>query len=159
MAFQFIDAVAEVEPGRRLVALKCVSLGEDYLRDHFPKFPVLPGVLMLECMFQASAWLLRVTEDFSKSTAVLSEAQAVRFRGLVRPGQTLQVAVDWEQVATEGTRFKTRGSILGQSEPVVTATLLVRSFNLADQDPSREALDECIRQHLRREWELIAPKI
>ena len=59
MRFILVDRISELEAGRRIVAHKALSLAEEYLADHFPKFPVLPGVLMLEAMVQASAWLAR----------------------------------------------------------------------------------------------------
>lgn len=59
MRFTLVDKVVELEPGRRIVAIKNLSLAEEYLADHFPGFPVMPGVFMLEAMTQASAWLIR----------------------------------------------------------------------------------------------------
>ena len=53
MRFTLIDRIVELEQGARITAVKSVSLAEEYLRDHFPRFPVLPGVMMLEAMTQA----------------------------------------------------------------------------------------------------------
>ena len=64
MRFHLVDRVLELEPGERIVAIKNLSLAEEYLADHFPGFPVMPGVLMLEAMTQAAAWLVRASEDF-----------------------------------------------------------------------------------------------
>jgi 3-hydroxyacyl-[acyl-carrier-protein] dehydratase len=159
MAFDFVDTVAECESGRRIVALKCLSMGEEYLRDHFPRFPVMPGVLMLECMFQAAAWLFRVTDDFTHSTIILSEARSVKFRGFVRPGQTLRVSVDIETAASEGMGFYSRGAIVDQGdEPVVTAKLLLKAFNLSDTQPERAHLDQLICRHLRNQWAVLSPR-
>ena len=54
MRFTLLDRIVEVEPGKSITAVKAVSLSEEYLADHFPRFPVLPGVFMLEAMTQAS---------------------------------------------------------------------------------------------------------
>ncbi|MEM8865751.1 MAG: beta-hydroxyacyl-ACP dehydratase, partial [Planctomycetota bacterium] len=62
MRFWLLDAIEEVSPDERLVAVKNVSYSEEYLQDHFPEFPVLPGVFMLEAATQAAAWLLRLTD-------------------------------------------------------------------------------------------------
>jgi hypothetical protein len=64
-----------------------VSLAEEYLADHFPTFPVLPGVMMLEAITQAAAWLLHRRSDFAKSMAVLKEARNVKYGTFVAPGR------------------------------------------------------------------------
>ena len=69
MHFCLIDSVIQVEPGR-IVALKNVSMAEEYLGDHFPGFPVLPGVFMLETLVQAGRALLAIAQF---------EADAARF--------------------------------------------------------------------------------
>ncbi|MGW8257129.1 MAG: 3-hydroxyacyl-ACP dehydratase FabZ family protein, partial [Thermoguttaceae bacterium] len=67
MRFSLIDRIVDVELGVRISAVKTLSMAEEYLADHFPHFPVMPGVLMLEAMTQASAWLVRYSEDFAHS--------------------------------------------------------------------------------------------
>ena len=59
MRFTLLDRVVAIEPGKSITALKAVSLSEEYLADHFPRFPVLPGVMMLEALTQAAAWTIR----------------------------------------------------------------------------------------------------
>ena len=72
MKFNLIDKIEQISD-ERIVAVKYVSLAEEYLADHFPSFPVLPGVLMLEALTQAATWLMHRRNGFSKSMAVLSE--------------------------------------------------------------------------------------
>ena len=67
MRFVLIDRILELTPGESLVGVKNLTLAEEYLADHFPGFPVMPGVLMLEALTQAGAWLIRETEDFANS--------------------------------------------------------------------------------------------
>ena len=64
MRFVLIDRIIDLQPGQSLVAIKNLSLAEEYLADHFPGFPVMPGVLMLEALTQAGAWLIRDMENF-----------------------------------------------------------------------------------------------
>ena len=61
MRFTFVDRVMELQPGVKITTVKCLSLAEEYLADHFPRFPVMPGVLMLEAMTEAQRWLIRAT--------------------------------------------------------------------------------------------------
>src|SRR6516164_589506 len=115
MRFNLVDRIVEVEPGRTLRAVKNLTLGEEYLADHFPTFPVMPGVLMLETLVEAGAWLLRVTDDFRHSVIVLREARNVKYGTFMEPGRQMRVAV--ELVERDGTfaTFKGKGEMDGQS--------------------------------------------
>ena len=66
MRFLLIDRITELEPQKSITAVKNLSLAEEYLADHFPGFPVMPGVLMLETLVQAGGWLIRHSEDFAQ---------------------------------------------------------------------------------------------
>ena len=77
MKFGLIDRIVELARGERIVAVKAVSLAEEYLADHFPTFPVLPGVLMLEGMAEAAAWLVRDARDFRETVILLRRARNV----------------------------------------------------------------------------------
>ena len=59
MRFWMLDKIRSFTPDVELSATKCVTMTEEYMADHFPEFPVLPGVFMLEAATQAGAWLLR----------------------------------------------------------------------------------------------------
>jgi 3-hydroxyacyl-[acyl-carrier-protein] dehydratase len=67
--FNLVDKVEQLTP-ERIVTVKYVSLAEEYLADHFPTFPVLPGVMMLESATQAASWLFHHRSGFSKSITV-----------------------------------------------------------------------------------------
>ena len=92
--FNLIDSIVEISD-TRIVAVKHVSLAEEYLADHFPTFPVLPGVMMLEAITQAAAWLMHRRQNFAKSMAVLKEARNVKYGQFVAPGNYLRVDVEW----------------------------------------------------------------
>jgi len=81
-----LDRICSFEAGKQLTAVKNVSLAEEYLADHFPEFPVLPGVFMLEAATQAGAWLVRLSENYAHSIVVLHEARAVKYADFVTPG-------------------------------------------------------------------------
>src|SRR5262249_19019810 len=94
MRFNLVDRIVEVEPGRLLRAVKNLTLGEAYLADHFPGFPVMPGVLMLHPLAEAGAWLLRLTDDFRHSVIVLREARNVKYGSFMEPGKRLEVTAE-----------------------------------------------------------------
>ncbi|MCA9267376.1 MAG: beta-hydroxyacyl-ACP dehydratase, partial [Planctomycetales bacterium] len=57
MRFSLVDKIVEIDPGRSIVTEKYLCGSEDYLADHFPNFACMPGVLMLESLYQAGTWL------------------------------------------------------------------------------------------------------
>src|SRR3954463_16392509 len=93
MRFWLLDKIRSFQPDSELSAIKNVTLTEEYLGDHFPEFPVLPGVFMLEAATQAGAWLLRLSDDFAYSIIRLREAKNIKYADFVPPGNTLAVAV------------------------------------------------------------------
>ncbi len=105
MKFNLIDTVLE-QSDDRIVAVKHVSLAEEYLADHFPTFPVLPGVMMVEAMVQAARRLLAVRGD---ARLVLGEVRALKFGNFVRPGEALEVEVTVTD-SLPGGAFQCRGT-------------------------------------------------
>lgn len=92
MKFDLIDRVTERnETG--LSAVKNVSAAEEYLGDHFPGFPILPGVMMLETMVQAARHFAAGSDDPPTTPLVIREVRNIKYAGMVRPGQTLDVTV------------------------------------------------------------------
>ena len=134
MDFTLIDRIVDLQPGASITAVKSLSLAEDYLQDHFPLFPVMPGVLMLESMYQTSAWLVRSTDDFAYSMVVLKEARNVKYADFVQPGQVLQVTAELQKRDGRLTWLKARGTVDGSV--AVSARLVLDRYNLAD-DSSR----------------------
>jgi 3-hydroxyacyl-[acyl-carrier-protein] dehydratase len=154
--FNLIDKIESVTDDR-IVAVKYVSLAEEYLADHFPTFPVLPGVMMLEALTQAAAWLLHRRHNFAKSMAVLKEARNVKYGNFVAPGNFLRVEVDFHKPTNAGATFKAAGTV-GDAQ-AVTARLELAYFNLADKQPTLAEIDARLREHNRTRWALIAPSI
>ncbi len=105
MKFDLIDHVLEQTP-QRIVALKHVTLAEEYLADHFPTFPVLPGVMMVETMVQAAR---RMLADRGDPRLVLGEVRALKFGNFVRPGEALEVEVTLSKELDHGA-FLCRGT-------------------------------------------------
>jgi len=147
MRFTLIDRIVEYQPGVRITATKSLTMAEEYLFDHFPTFPVMPGVLMLEAMTQASAWLIRLSEDFAHSVIFLKQAANVRYGQFVEPGQTLTLTAEVMSHDETETKLKTMGTVDGQT--TVSARLILARYNLADRNPRDAHLDESLRQEQR----------
>lgn len=98
--FVMIDRVRECEPGKRIVALKCVSVNEPYFQGHFPNRPIMPGVLILEAMAQAAGILVFRTEGKKPdgdSVYYYAGIDNARFKKPVVPGDLLEIEVTLER--------------------------------------------------------------
>ena len=153
MRFTLIDRIVELSPGEKIVAVKNLTMAEEYLADHFPGFPVMPGVLMVEAMTQAGAWLIRASEDFAHSTVVLEEARNVKFANFLQPGQTLTVTCEIQEQDERRTRLKARGSADGGQ--TVSAQLYLARYNVADERPDRQVADDVVRHKMRELFSLL----
>ena len=92
--FLLIDTVEELTPGLRAVAKKCVSYNEPYFQGHFPKEPVMPGVLIVEAMAQAGAAAILSLEENKGKTAYFARIQNAKFKKKVVPGDVLMLEVE-----------------------------------------------------------------
>jgi 3-hydroxyacyl-[acyl-carrier-protein] dehydratase len=147
MQYTFVDRVLELEPGVKITTVKCLSLAEEYLADHFPRFPVMPGVLMVQSMTDAAALLIAASEDFAHSMITLKEARNVRFAGFVQPGRTLRVTAEIVKFHDREVELKTQGSVEGRT--TVNGRLLLDRYNLADERPEMVDVDAYLKQQYR----------
>ncbi len=130
MHFTLVDRFVELTD-TSAVALKNVTAAEEYLQDHFPGFPVLPGVFMVEALTQAARAVL---ERRGQPRMVLGEVKALRYGSFVRPGETLRVEVSLEKTRDDGSAvFKAQGLVLrpalgadSPSETAVAGRLILR---------------------------------
>jgi len=157
MRFTLIDRIVFLEPGARITATKSLTMAEEYLSDHFPRFPVMPGVLMVEAMTQAAAWLVRASEDFANSMVVLREVANVRFGHFVSPGETLEVSAEMVEMGEREAKVKAQGSVDGRM--TVSGRLTLAKYNLGDLNPSQAATDRATRRDLRELFALLYPSV
>lgn len=150
MKFNLVDRITQVEPGQSLESYKVLSLAEEYLQDHFPRRPVMPGVMMVEAMVQAGAWLVRLSQDYACSIVILREARNVRYGRFVRPGDRLEVRVEMKDVEPGLARMKGRGVVDGQM--VVSGMLELECFNVADRDPGMADIDRQLVQSYKDQF-------
>ena len=93
--FLLIDRVVEFERGKRLVAIKNVTMNEPFFQGHFPGYPLMPGVLIVEAMAQAGAIImLHEIPDRESKLAVFTGIEKAKFRRPVTPGDQLRIEVD-----------------------------------------------------------------
>ena len=147
MKFGLVDRIIELVPRERIVAVKAVSLAEEYLADHFPTFPVLPGVFMLQALVESASWLVRDALEFRPSIILLHKARNVTYRSFVKPGNLLRLEVACRRLAPESSDFEGTG-FRDQTE-VVKARFSLRHFNLADRAPALAATDRQIAEAAR----------
>src|ERR1041384_5223557 len=155
MRFHLIDRILELEPGKRIRMVKNLTLAEEYLADHFPTFPVMPGVLMLQTLVEGSAWLLRASEDFQHSVIVLRDARNVKYGNFMQPGNSMIITVevaDYNPGAPNAV-FKGKAEMAGSS--TVAAKFTVTRYNLRDRNPSLAAVDERIVTELRSHYRIL----
>jgi 3-hydroxyacyl-[acyl-carrier-protein] dehydratase len=156
MRFHLVDRLLELEPGKRIRMVKNLTLAEEYLADHFPRFPVMPGVLMLQTLVESASWLLRLTEDYRHSVITLREVKNVKYGTFMEPGRSLVTAVEWvEDDAPQSlVTFKGKGEMDGQS--TVSARFTLTRYNLGDRNPDLASIDERIVRQLREHYLILA---
>lgn len=147
MRFHLIDRIVEAQPGKLLRAVKNLTLGEEYLADHFPTFPVMPGVLMLQTLVEAGAWLLRITDDYAHSVTVLREVKNIKYGSFMEPGKQMVVTVELAEREGGLATFKGKGEAEGQQ--TVSAKFVLASYNLAERSADLKGTDEQIVQNLK----------
>lgn len=151
-----LDRVLNWEPNRSLRAVKNLTLSEEYLQDHFPLFPVMPGVMMLEAMFQASAWLLRASDDFAVPLVQLLEARAIKYQGFVAPGDRLVIEVAVLKRDSESMQVKVTGTV--DSRTAVSGRLIVGYGSASNPPAGAIGPVEYLRREHRRLWSLLQPQ-
>ena len=154
MRFILIDKVVSLQAGKQIKAVKNVSLSEEYLADHFPTFPVLPGVLLLEGLIESASWLVRKSENFTHSMILLEQARNVKYKSFLAPGAQIEYTIDAKTIEENVSNFVGVG--VSQGRRIVEARLGLRHFNLADDDSAMAAVDARVIENLKERWKLLA---
>lgn len=150
MQFRLLDSIEEYEKDNRLVGYKLVHPEEQYLEDHFPEFPVMPGVFMLEAATQASAWLLRLSDDMQHSTIALKQARNIKYADFVKPGERLRVETELMDKEDRLATFKISGFV--EERTTLSGRIVLERYNLVDTSPDLADIDERLRIYFR-EWQ------
>jgi 3-hydroxyacyl-[acyl-carrier-protein] dehydratase len=120
--FLLIDRIVELEPGRRAVGEKQVTINEPFFQGHFPDFPIMPGVLIVEALAQTGCVAALSLPEYKEKLGIFAGIDGVRFRKPVYPGDTLRLEVTFDRirrgigkgqgVATVGGQVACEGEIL-----------------------------------------------
>ena len=105
--FIFIDRIINYEPGDKLTAIKNVTINENFFQGHFPNQPVMPGVLILEAMAQAGAFLvLNTVDDPLKNNMFFTGVSDSKFRAPVTPGDQLRLEIKLVKIKLTAVRLQ-----------------------------------------------------
>ncbi len=127
--FLLVDRVEELDPGVRAVGLKNVTQNEPFFQGHFPDYPVMPGVLIVEALAQVGAVGVMAKEEYRQKLALFAGIDGVRFRRQVVPGDALRMEVEISRL--KGTVGRGKGSASVNGERVCEAELM---FAFADRE-------------------------
>ncbi len=153
MNFGLIDRIVELTRSERIVAVKATSLAEEYLADHFPTFPVLPGVLMLQGLVEAATWLVRDALDFSPSIILLRQAKNVTYKNFVRPGNLLTLTVTCRRLAQGESGFDGVGHC--NQDEVVRARFGLTHLSLGQSEGAATPVDQRLVEAARARFALL----
>jgi 3-hydroxyacyl-[acyl-carrier-protein] dehydratase len=142
MKYRQIDRITSLQPGKMLTAERTLRADEPYLKDHFPRFPVMPGVMMLESLCQAAVWLVKTGDNFQSPLVLLREVRSVKFGDFLCPGETLQITA--ESIKQEENRTTVKATAKKGDRVTVTAKLVLERCGSGEPDGTRT--DERIRQ-------------
>jgi len=151
MKFCLIDRIVSVKKNESIQTIKNLTMGEEYLQDHFPGFPVMPGVLMLEAMVQSAAWLLRSSTEFAPTIITLAEAINIRYGQFFTPGGQLKISVEMTGNEGELSHFKGRGEI--SAGTTVSGKFVLKATTLGKIYPNLSHKDETLRTCFRQQFD------
>jgi len=136
--FLLLDRVLEFEPTKRLVAIKNVTINEQFFQGHFPGYPIMPGVLMVEAMAQAGGIIMMAElPDRDKKLVVFTGIERAKFRRPVTPGDQLRIEVEVLSFRPRAGRIQGRAFVEGKlaCEATLTCQVVPRT------PPSRSGLN------------------
>ena len=119
MRYLLIDHITGFTPGESITGIKNVAMSEDFLEFHFPKNPIMPGVMLLEAMTQLTGWLEAVSSDFN-NWFLISRINRCNFYGFAFPGDQVLLELSFVSSTDDGKRvYKGLASVAGKKKVTV----------------------------------------
>jgi 3-hydroxyacyl-[acyl-carrier-protein] dehydratase len=112
--FLLVDRILELEPGQRAVGEKLVTIGEPFFQGHFPDYPIMPGVLIVEALAQTGCVIALSLPENAQKLGLFAGINNVRFKRPVRPGDTLRLEVQFDKIRMGIGRAKGVATVDGQ---------------------------------------------
>jgi 3-hydroxyacyl-[acyl-carrier-protein] dehydratase len=131
MRFLMIDRITAIKKDEMAIGRKNLTMSEDYFEHHFPFFPIMPGVLIVECMVQLAGWLASFSKDF-KVFALLQSVSNAKFRKPVQPGDPLEVQVHIKSRQDTAVTFS--GVVTMEAKTVATAQFDVALYETNEEE-------------------------
>jgi len=158
MRFHLIDRVESWQTGKSLRASKFLALGEEYLADHFPRFPVMPGVLMLQACVEAASWLWRVTTNYEHPVIVLREVKHVKYGTFMQPGRRMDVFAELTKAEAATATFKAKGTN-DTGEQTVATQFILHGYGLTQRGPAGVLADAKLLEHWKARWAILTGEL
>jgi 3-hydroxyacyl-[acyl-carrier-protein] dehydratase len=140
--FLLIDRVIEFERAKRIVAIKNVTINEPFFNGHFPGYPIMPGVLVVEAMAQAGCiLLLNEVADREKKLVLFSGIDGAKFRRPITPGDQLRLEIDVLSFRSRGGRMEGKAYVDGKlaCEATLTCAVVPRQSRAASEGSAEAA--------------------
>lgn len=154
MRFFLIDRVDELVVGERIRGVKCVTLTDEVLHDHFPGFPILPGILIVEAVAQLSGYLLETTyvRDAPRQgdplRAVLSQIDRAKFYAPAAPGDRLVLEARISSIVGAAAQVQGLVTLEGKKAASVNLTFVLRAIDAPAVHEQRRSLYRLWTRHL-----------
>ncbi|MDR0287438.1 MAG: 3-hydroxyacyl-ACP dehydratase FabZ [Clostridiales bacterium] len=113
--FLLVDKILEAEPGVKAVGVKNVTMAEPWFQGHFPDFPIMPGVLIVEALAQTSGIALALLDEYKGMLGVFAGIEEMKFKKQVRPGDVLQLETEIMSVKMNIAKANVKASVEGNT--------------------------------------------